>query len=236
MLRLLHTNDFHGKLDDARFERLKALRQEADIYLDNGDAIRTGNLGIPLRREPVWDRLAELECTASVLGNRETHILESAFQAKIAGAKHPILCANLRRKDGTLPLPGHLIVERKGLKIGIVGVMVAMVTERMRSRAASAFLWDDPIKTSVAQAEQLRPQVDLLIALTHIGIREDEHLAERTNLYDLILGGHSHTVLESPRVVNGTPILQAGSHGRFAGVYDWSPTGLTVRLEPLSGE
>ena len=112
--------------------------------------------------------------------------------------------------------------------------MVAMVTERMRTQAASAYLWDDPIQTAIDQAELLRPQVDLLIALTHIGVREDERLASKTTLYDLILGGHSHTVLDSPRVIDGTPILQTGSHGRFAGIYEWSPTSFSARLESLS--
>jgi 5'-nucleotidase len=223
---ILHTNDFHGNLDQARFEKLSALRKEADLYLDNGDSIKTGNLGIPLRVEPSWALLDKLGCTASALGNRETHVLETAFWTKIRGANHPILCANLRLKNGDRPLPGRLTLEAGGLRIGIVGVMVAMVTERMKTRGASAFMWDDPIKTAISEAEALRPEVDLLIALTHIGVREDEKLAEATSLYDLILGGHSHTLLESPLVVDGTPILQAGSHGRYAGIYRWDAGAL----------
>lgn len=233
-IQILHTNDFHGKLDEARMTRLRVLRSDADVYLDNGDAIKTGNLGIPMRQEPVWARLDELRCTASVLGNRETHILESAFRAKMTGAVHPVLCANLRRRDGSRPLPGHLLIEAAGLRVGVVGVMVPMVTERMRTQAASAFLWDDPIATAISVGESLREKVDLLIALTHIGIQQDERLATRTSAFDLILGGHSHTVLEQPRVVGGTPILQAGSHGRFAGVYTWSPGSLEARLVSLA--
>jgi len=232
-LRILHTNDFHGNLDERRFDALVQLRENVNVYFDNGDAIKTGNLGIPLREEPVWKLLDALRCTASVLGNRETHVLESAFQAKLKGATHPILCANLRRKDGSRPLPSHLIVEAAGIRVGIVGVMVAMVTERMKTRGASAYLWDDPIATAVALGPELRPQVDVLIALTHVGVRQDERLAATTDLYDLILGGHSHTVLEEPLVVNGTPILQAGSHGRFAGLYEWDGGKLDARLVPI---
>jgi 2',3'-cyclic-nucleotide 2'-phosphodiesterase (5'-nucleotidase family) len=222
-VKILHTNDFHGTLSGARFEALLDLRRGVDLYLDSGDVIRTGNLGIPLRREPAWDALKELACTASVLGNRETHVLDRAFRAKIAGAEHPLLCSNLFAKDGSQPLPGHLVLERAGLRVGIVGVMVPMVTRRMKSQAASAYLWEPPIGLAAEWAQRLRPEVDLLIALTHIGHRQDLELAHRCGEFDLILGGHSHTVVEQPVLVGRTFVCQGGSHGRFAGIYEWTP-------------
>lgn len=223
MLTILHTNDFHGTLTPAKAERLRPLREAADLYLDSGDCIKTGNLGVPLRPEPVWPLLAELDCAASCLGNRETHPLEAAFHAKLAGAAHPVLCGNLRRKDGSRPLPQTLELGVKGVRIGIVTAMVPMVTERMATKAASAYLWDPAIPTTMALAEEMRPRVDLLIALTHIGHRQDLELAERCPLFDAVLGGHSHTVLEQPIMVGRTAVCQGGSHGRYAGVYEWSP-------------
>lgn len=222
-IRILHTNDMHGTLSEQRFDWLQSLRGGADLYFDSGDAIKTGNLGIPLKPEAVWPLLERLNCNASLLGNRETHVLESAFKAKLAGAKHPILCGNLRMKDGSRPLPRTLVLEVGGLKVGVVGVMVPMVTERMATRAASAYLWDPPIQTACELVEQLRPNVDLLIALTHIGHRQDVELAEKCQAIDVILGGHSHTILETPQMVGKVAICQGGSHNRFAGVYEWSP-------------
>lgn len=142
----------------------------------------------------------------------------------------------MRRKDGTKPLEGTLQIECKGVRLGIFGVMVPMVTEKMASRAASSFLWDQPIPVAVEKARELRKQVDLVIALTHIGVREDRRLAEASNDIDLILGGHSHTVLEEPEIVQGTYICQGGSHGRFAGCYQWTVGhGLTAyQLAPLA--
>lgn len=226
MLRILHTNDFHGGLSAAKEEKLLRLRGECDVYFDSGDAIKAGNLAIPLKPEEVWGRLAALHCTASVPGNRESHILQSAFAKKLEGHAHPILCANLRLKNGSRPLSGHLIVESAGLRIGVVGVMVPMVTERMATKSASAYLWDQPIPVAIAEAAGLRPKVDCLVALTHIGLRQDRELAARCDLYDLILGGHSHEVLTEPVIVGRTAICQTGSHGRFAGRYDWQPGGL----------
>jgi 2',3'-cyclic-nucleotide 2'-phosphodiesterase (5'-nucleotidase family) len=64
---------------------------------------------------------------------------------------------------------------------------------------------------------KLREQADRVIALTHIGIKSDERLAESVTGIDLIIGGHTHVVLEELKWVSGTPIAQAGSHGRFVG-------------------
>lgn len=229
-LRILHTNDMHGTLTLERAQALAPLRDAADLYFDTGDAIKAGNLGVPLRPEPVWGLLDDLRCTASVLGNRETHPIEAAFRAKMAGHRHPVLCGNMREKDGTYPLARTLEIEAQGVRVGVLSVMVPMVTERMKTQAASRFLWDPPLAVAESLAEELRPRVDLLIALTHIGHRQDRELAERGLGIDLILGGHSHTVIETPERVGNTWICQGGSHCRYVGVYEWSEAGLTGGL------
>jgi len=235
MLKILHTNDFHGALNDARQEKLAELRKGVDFYFDCGDCIKAGNLAIPLKPEPVWPRLAELDCTASVPGNRESHPLEGPFNAKIKGASTPILCANLKRKDtGQLVLRPHLLLEAKGVKIGVFGVMVAMVTERMATKAASQFLWDDPLKAAQQQVEELRGKVDCLIALTHIGFRKDVELAGKCPQIDVIFGGHSHTILEKAEMVGEVAICQSGSHARYAGICHWRSKGdVDYSLEQL---
>ncbi|MDQ2800988.1 MAG: hypothetical protein M3Y13_15250, partial [Armatimonadota bacterium] len=60
-------------------------------------------------------------------------------------------------------------------------------------------------------------QVDALVALTHIGLREDERLASACPELDVIIGGHSHNKLAEPKMVNGVPIVQAGWFGHFLG-------------------
>jgi 2',3'-cyclic-nucleotide 2'-phosphodiesterase (5'-nucleotidase family) len=224
-LRILHTNDTHGSLSGPKLPHLRQLRSKADLYFDSGDCIKAGNLGVPLRQEAAWGILRDLGCDAGVLGNRETHPLEPAFKAKIAGVAHPLLCANLRFKDGTRPLPQSLVLDIRDMKIGLIGVMVPMVTERMKTKAASAYIWDPPIPIAAELAKELRPKVDLLIALTHTGHKEDLKLAEQVPLFDAILGGHSHTVLPEPVYVGKTAVCQGGSHMRFAGMYEWSTDG-----------
>lgn len=229
-LRILHTNDLHGKLTTDKLPFLLSLREEADLYFDTGDCLRTGNLGVPFRKDPVWEDLSEAQCTASVIGNRETHVLESVFRSKLSGSAHPVLCANLANRAGDKPLPSSLKIQVGEIRIGVVGVSVPMVTERMKTQAASAYLWSDPIKAAIDEGAKLRGEVDLLIALTHIGHAQDRRLAEATDLFEVIFGGHSHTVLERPELVNRTWICQGGSHARYVGDYVWDGSTLSGGL------
>ncbi|RYG34840.1 hypothetical protein EON81_14405 [bacterium] len=234
VLKVLHSNDLHGHLPQ-KVAALRPLREEADVYFDTGDLIRTGNLGIPLGPDPAWPLLAELRCDASTLGNRETHPLEAAFRMKLAGAAHPILCANAFRPDGSLAFPGTLEFERAGVKIGVVAGMVPMATERMKTRTAWSLRWTAPIPAIAAAAQEIRPRVDVLLALTHIGFRHDEALAQICPELDFILGGHSHTVLAEPKDVGGVWIAQGGSHGRYTGLYEWDGRRLRGDIRSLGG-
>jgi 5'-nucleotidase len=219
LITLLHTNDTHGGLTRDKLPFLLSLRPKADLYFDTGDCIRAGNLAVPMRPEPVWGLLAEAGCSASVPGNRESHVLASGKRAKFAGVFHPVVCANWRDRRGRRVFPSHVLLDVKGLRVAVLGVMVPMVTAGMASRAASSYVWDPPVACAVEVAASLRGSSDIVIALTHIGLVNDRKLAEATKDIDLILGGHSHTVLERPEVVHGTPICQGGSHARFVGRY-----------------
>lgn len=221
MIQILHTNDLHGQLTGEKLAKLQELRQGSDVFFDSGDAIKTGNLGIPLRPETVWGHFRDLHCTASSLGNRESHVLEYGLRAKLLGADHPIICGNWTDRAGTLVFAPtfHTIVN--GVKIGVIAAMVPMVTPRMKTQAASAYLWRPPLETLREDAAKLRKQVDLLIALTHIGHRADVELAQDNPGIDIIFGGHSHTLIHTPEKHGSTFLCQGGSHGRFAGVYEW---------------
>lgn len=240
MIRILHTNDMHGTMNYSSsnpgsvFDQLKSLRSEADLYFDSGDCIKAGNLAVPVKPDSVWDAFRELDLTSSVLGNRETHPLSSAFEMKIKGATHPILVANMSQSDGKPAFERSLTLEIQGKKVGIFGVMVPMATEKMKTSFAWSYRWKSPIPVAVEVARELRQTCDLVIALTHIGNREDLKLAEATGDIDIILGGHSHTVIPEPILVNHTWIAQGGSHNRYAGLYQWDGEKLSGELRTLT--
>ncbi len=230
-LHLLHTNDFHNHLtpSQAAFIHRQKEALENVLLLDAGDAVSAGNLGVRPGGEPVLTLMSETGYDAMTLGNREFHIADALLRAKIGKATFPILCANIRYKDDhgeTLPVVPHLIKTLpNGIRVGIFGLTVPMVTPRMAARHVSAYLFDDPITVAQREITLLRPQVDLLIALSHIGLREDERLAAACPELDLIIGGHTHAVLPEPKVINGVAIVQAGWYGHYLG-------HLTVEMLP----
>ncbi len=118
----------------------------------------------------------------------------------------------------------HRVVEAgNGLRIGLFDLLgegaylLAPHAEPMTIR--------DPVETAAEMVELLRDGegVDLVVCLSHGGVTEgdkvgeDEEIAAAVDGIDVIVSGHTHTLLDAPVVVNGTVIVQAGSYGRHLG-------------------
>nr|WP_309684754.1 metallophosphatase [Armatimonas sp.] len=239
-LHIFHTNDFHGKLTEEKAALLKTelarlSAGEPYLLLDAGDAISAGNLGFHPLGEPILARMSALGYDAMTMGNRETHPSLSLVRTKLSKASFPILCGNGYAKSpkGNVPFVPSVLLERGGKTIAIFGVTVPMVTPQK----VDAALWDNffavPIEAAKRLAAELRPQCDLLIALTHIGIAQDRKLAEAVPELDLLIGGHTHVVLEQPEIMNGVPIVQAGSHARHFGHVIFEDGNVTGALHSL---
>jgi 2',3'-cyclic-nucleotide 2'-phosphodiesterase (5'-nucleotidase family) len=220
---IIHTNDFHDRLSPNAVNRLVGIVQSCQyphLVLDAGDCIKAGNLGVSIGQERIWNEMRRVGYDAITVGNRETHPMLSVVRGKLAGAPCSVLSANQLAKNGNpaLPFTSHVCIERAGLKIGVIGVTVPMVTRRSKMSIAWDTIFEPPIDTVKAISQTIRSQVDVLIALTHIGIAADRALAEAVAEVDIIVSGHSHRLHKEPEIVNGIPILQAGSFGRFAGM------------------
>ena len=223
-LTIIHTNDFHNHLSAAQAAQIGKMRADAgpdSLLLDAGDAILAGNVGVRLTGEPVLRLMSETGYDAMTMGNREFHVADTVLRHKIGDARFPILSANMRFKEDrgdNLPvIPSITKVTSSGIRVGVFGLTVPMVTERMAARHLSAFLFDDPIKTARHQIEALRPNVDVLILVSHVGYKLDLKLAAEFPEIDLIIGGHSHVVLDEADRSGGVPVVQTGSFGRFVG-------------------
>ncbi|BDI31423.1 hypothetical protein CCAX7_34740 [Capsulimonas corticalis] len=245
-LHILHTNDFHNHLTDEQAQFIARNKAELDnvLLLDAGDAISAGNVGVRVGGEPILVRMSETGYDAMTMGNREFHVADTLLRTKINRAAFPILCANIRWREDrgeTLPTaPSVVKTLPNGLRVGIFGVTVPMVTEKMAARIVSAFLFDDPLTVARREIERLRPDVDVLIALTHIGVKEDRRVAAACPELDLLIGGHTHVVLEEPERVGEVPVVQAGWFGHYLGhvtmtLDDGKVSSVTGRLLPLKG-
>jgi 2',3'-cyclic-nucleotide 2'-phosphodiesterase (5'-nucleotidase family) len=220
---LLHTNDFHNHLSETQAARLREMRADVGdrgLLLDAGDAISSGNVTYKAAGEPILDVMSEAGYDAMTVGNREFHFSQPGFCAKVGRARFPILCANVRARDTATRLPVQPFITRElagGVRVTIFGLTVPMITERMLVRKVSSYVFDDPLKTAAQLVPKLRTNCDLLIFLSHIGIAYDRQVAERVPGIDLIIGGHTHAVLEAGERVSDTLIVQAGWWGKYLG-------------------
>lgn len=220
-LIILHTNDLHGKMTDRAAEKIAREKAAAGrcLLLDGGDAVSSGNVYYRPRGEPILAHMTELGYDAMVMGNREFHFLEAGLKSKVRLARFPILCANLRGKDGKIPpaISPSFTSDFGGLKVAVFGLTVPMITKRMKVSKLSPYWFEDPVETAREIVPRLRAECDILIALSHIGFRADRELAESVPGIDLVVGGHSHTVLTEPVHVGNTAIVQAGWWGHYLG-------------------
>lgn len=162
---------------------------------------------------------------AVALGNHEFDNELSVLKAQMDLAEFPMLAANVKTKDGALVADKAYIVKTfQGVKVGIFG-LITKETEIVGNPAiVKDLVFEDEIETAKAMVKVLREKekVQVVIALVHLGMDEvyvpgSKGLAAAVSGIDLIVDGHSHTLVKEPVVVNGTPIVQANQWGMYVG-------------------
>lgn len=216
---VLHTSDFHSRLDSQHSRRLREIKEASGecLLLDSGDAIRSGNVTFNPFGETALAMMNDAGYDAMCIGNREYHFLSVPMKAKTFKAAFPLLSANLIKKEDTSGVQAYVDFVRNEVRIRVMGLSVPCVTREMFVHRLSHQFFEDPIKCGIQTAQKLRKGCDILIALTHIGLRKDIELAERSGLIDLILGGHTHTITEPPVIIGKTVILHHGFYARHVG-------------------
>lgn len=240
-LTLLHSNDMHGDfLAENIDEKLvggvsllsgyiaKTRREEKNvIYAIAGDMFRGSVIDSEYKGVSTIGIMNLLGPDVATIGNHEVdyglaHLL---FLEKCAN--FPIINANFHIKSNHKRMfqPFH-IVNIDGMKILFIGI----ITEDVLSQTKT----DELIGSFVDIGEAAREvgnicnaynaiDIDFTVLLTHIGFEEDKKLAEILDPewgVDLIIGGHSHTFITEPALVNGIYIAQAGTGTDQIGRFD----------------
>jgi 5'-nucleotidase len=237
-LRILHSNDIHSHFEKmpniaAAFKELRASAgEEHTLTLDIGDHIdRVSRETEGTEGTANLEVMNETGYEAVTLGNNEGLTLSQETLSELYGSKarFKVLCSNLLDPvTGETPswgVPYH-IVEKGGITIGLIGV-TAYFPEFYRLLG-----WDirEPMSVITDIVRELRPRVDLLIVLSHLGLRNDERMAAEIPGVDIILGGHTHHLLEEPVRIGNALICAAGKHGQYFGVVDIEWDVLTRRM------
>ena len=113
-----------------------------------------------------------------------------------------------------------------------------ITTEQVIEEIRNRIKLSDPIKAVRLKMNQLKDKADVFILLTHQGIDLDQDLAIAIDSLDIIVGGHSQSVIHEPREVNGSLVVQAGKDGYYVGIVQLNFNNgkilsKTGKLEPM---
>lgn len=242
-ITILHTNDIHGRV--AQLTRIatlvRTIRQEVEstggycLFVDAGDSEDTTLLESSLTKGSAMNAILRgAGCEYAALGNAvpiRYGPLPVSELAKHFGRK--LLCANFydendRLVEGLEPFTIH---DFGPVKLGIIGVTDPMKTYNTVFHLHAKM--PDEILPGIL--EQVRGQgAHTVLLLSHLGLRDDKRVVENIPGIDLLIGGHSHELLDPPLEINRTIVAQAGEYGKVLGRLDLEidpGTGKIVRYQ-----
>jgi len=177
--------------------------------------------------------LNELGLDWATFGNHEFDVSHEAFLERLSESRFGWISGNVSAASGE-PFPGVepwtvLTFGGSGEPALRLGILAATLRSGYPDWVAVA----DPLESLAAQARELRPRVDVLVALTHLELEADMELAFRVPEIDLILGGHEHENWAVRRGAGLTPVLKADANVRTVDVVDlrYDPTTRALTLD-----
>ena len=266
-LTLLHSNDMHGdflaeNVDDKLTGGVSMLsgylrkcrnNDPNVVYAIAGDMFRGSVIDSEFQGLSTIQIVNMLAPDVVTLGNHETDygVAHLLFLEKLA--TFPIINANLYIKgNDTRLFKGHYVMNIGGMKILFIGILTEEVISQTKSEnIIGSFIGIQDAAKEVGKICNAYNALDMdfTVLLTHIGFEEDKKLAALLDPawgVDVIIGGHSHTFLKEPAVVNDILIVQAGTGtdqiGRFDIVvdtenncvasYKWTPVPISEKNCP----
>lgn len=250
-LVIVHTNDVHGRAVQAEdilgYTAVAALRdalvaEGAEVLLlDAGDASQ----GMPIvnmsKGEAAMDFMNAVGYDAMALGNHEFDWNSENALHLVDRANFPVLGANIVvRSTGEPFVEQHVVFEKAGRKIGVFGIdtpETATKTAPNNVRDIQVLKEQEMYDCAQAQIDALKDEgCDFIIMVCHLGVDEETapnrsiDVVEHTIGIDLVIDGHSHTVMEGGEVHNNALITSTGSYLANIGWVIVDEDGLTAGL------
>ena len=274
-LNILHINDFHSRFDpitgsdsncdaetDAAGEcfggiaRLKTIIDDTrakyetgnSLLLSAGDNFQGSLYYTTYKSKVVSDFFNQMGFDVVATGNHEFDDGPEEYLKFIEAAEFPIIGGNfdVTRDEGLRgKVQGSIVVEVGGEKIGIIG---ATTEDTPEIASPGDVEFHDVIQYVRGASEALDAAgVNKIILLSHIGYNEDLNVAASLPLVDVIVGGHSHTLLSNtaegaagpyPTMVTNpvgveVPVVQANQYGKYLGdiAITWDDNGTVTKAE-----
>ena len=173
----------------------------AHLYLDSGDLVEGTAAFTEFGGEPELRAFSALGLGAAALGNHDFSLGAEAFASTHAEfADFPVLASNFADNGSELAsaLLRSVVLDAQGVKVGVIGVANASSPSGL-SRTDNPYGIELVATAEAVQIEidRLRPRVDVLVALSHLGLEGDQRLIGDTTGLDVVLGGHQHLALDA---------------------------------------
>lgn len=223
---IISTNDIHAQIDRfpqlAAFIQQKRAESEEVIVVDAGDRF-SGNPYVDNaieKGEPIIQLMNKVGFEVACMGNHDFDYGQKVLKKRFSEANFPVICANINSEESRLGqmLPYEMI-EKGGLKFCFLSLIETGANHIPATNPANleniSFRY---FKDVAKEYKQLESDCDVMIGLTHLGFANDSLLALVMPEFDVIVGGHSHTVIRDPRVINGVLVTQTGSNLNYVGV------------------
>ncbi|MGL9888766.1 Ser/Thr protein phosphatase [Enterococcus sp. DIV1726a] len=225
---LLHTNDLHSHLENwpkiRRFIEQKKRENEkkentTTITVDLGDFVdRWHPLSEATDGQANVELMNNVGYDAVTIGNNEgVGNAKDQLNHLYDQANFDILLDNLFDKHLLQPpkwAKKYKIIETpQQTKIGLLALAAPFPL------TYSPNGWDirNPYDILPELVEELRPKVDILVLMSHLGIQDDRQIAQELPSIDVILGSHTHHLLIDGQIVNGVQLAAAGKYGQYVG-------------------
>ncbi|MGM9988668.1 MAG: bifunctional metallophosphatase/5'-nucleotidase [Bacillaceae bacterium] len=232
-LHIYHINDLHSHFENwpqiiyyINQQRKKHKENgEACLFFDIGDFVDRSN-SISEASYGKWniELLNRAGIDAITIGNNEGITLAHEHLDELyEQSQFDVLVGNLAYLDGSKPnwLKPYTIYQLSDLRVGVIGLTVPF-TELY---GKLGWTIEDPIEVLKNILAELTSEVDVIVLLSHLGIKSDEKIAEQFPMIDLILGAHTHHVLPEGKVINDVLLCGAGKYGMYVGHVEVTSTG-----------
>lgn len=253
-ITIIHTNDTHSRLEGSDsvigFAKIATLIKEAKeanpntLVLDAGDTLH----GMPIvnisKGENAIKVLEAAGYNYMTLGNHDFNYGQERLLELKDMSKVGMLSANIVDENGDYLFTPYAIEEVGGVKVGIFGLSTPDTVIVTHPKNVEGLTFKDPIEVSKEMVKELEDKADVIIALAHLGLDESstitsKALAQGVEGIDLIIDGHSHTILEAGQLENDTLIVQTKNYGENLGYVDievlnGEVTGISARLLPVA--
>jgi len=231
-ITIIHTNDTHSRLLDTDgglgFAKISTIIKNTKaenpntLVLDAGDTLH----GMPIVNISEGENAIKILEAAGynfmTLGNHDFNYGQERLLELKDMTTVKMLSANILDENGKELFTPYEIVDMDGVKVGIFGLTTPETAYKTSPDNVIGITFADPIEISKKMVKELDDKTDVIIALAHIGLDESsvitsKQIAENVEGIDVIIDGHSHTVLDTGMLVNDTLIAQTGNYDKNLG-------------------